>query len=221
VCAEALRRPDGFAQQVELERKQTAVWLADYRAAGSKAVEMIFPPNIRTLFGDRFQHFADLQDELEQLAKTNPQSLGNLWDATQQRVDAYFHGLAEEAQKAPWERQFDRLEIEDKSLPGRLARVVLPPVENKGGRITRVNVMLRLLAVHAAILRHRWEFDTLPNTLAELRLAEVALDPYTGTALNYERTGAKYRLWSAGPEARPGSSSAVGGREPLTIGPDS
>ena len=62
---------------------------------------------------------------------------------------------------------------------------------------------LRLLAIHAAILRYRWERDQVPASLADLNLGDLAIDPFTGQPLTYEPLGRKYRLASAGDKGGP------------------
>ena len=62
-------------------------------------------------------------------------------------------------------------------------------------------VLLRFMAVHAAIRVFRWENDRLPKTLDELKLpARVTTDPFTAKPLIYEpaATGTDYVLASAG-----------------------
>ena len=72
----------------------------------------------------------------------------------------------------------------------------------------------RLLFVHAAVLRFRWEHNQLLETLDVLRLGDIALDPFTGNAFLYARPDTShYTLMSAGPPARDGNGNAVpGGR---------
>jgi hypothetical protein len=60
----------------------------------------------------------------------------------------------------------------------------------------------RILGVHAAIRRYRWEHDRLPKTLDELRLPDnLVTDQFTGKPLVYEPepTGTRYKLGSSTP----------------------
>ena len=62
----------------------------------------------------------------------------------------------------------------------------------------RADAVLRLLGVHAAIRAYKWEYNHLPQTLAELHLRDLALDPFTGDPLHYQNNGASYDLFSRG-----------------------
>jgi hypothetical protein len=80
--------------------------------------------------------------------------------------------------------------------------------------------MIRLLACHCAIRRHKWEHERLPASLAVLNLREMAVDPFTGQPLKYQLQGASYRLTSAGPTAPADDPQAVDGRRPVSIVPE-
>ncbi|MFN3648681.1 MAG: hypothetical protein ACK47B_03790 [Armatimonadota bacterium] len=76
-------------------------------------------------------------------------------------------------------------------------------LSRSGGQVSEApeeEVPPRLLLVHLAILRYRWEHDRLPSSLAELNLGELAIDPFSGLPLEYEPLGTRtYRLRSIGP----------------------
>lgn len=82
---------------------------------------------------------------------------------------------------------------------------------------SRVN--LQLLAVHAAIRRHRWEAERLPKSLEELPLAaNIVTDPFTRKPLLYEpdESGTGYELASAG-ALYPGENGKPDARERITL----
>ncbi len=63
---------------------------------------------------------------------------------------------------------------------------------------------MQVLGVHAAIRKYRWDNDRLPATLDELRLGRLAIDPFTGKPLLYNRTGeTTYELTSEGLKPMP------------------
>jgi hypothetical protein len=78
---------------------------------------------------------------------------------------------------------------------------------------------LQLFGVHAAIRRFRWEQDRLPEGLEELRLGDLATDPFTGKGLLYRRTGRiTYTLSSVGPPKRDALRNTVPDqRVPVTL----
>jgi hypothetical protein len=103
-------------------------------------------------------------------------------------------------------------------------RALLSPLaqalERSLNSYTREEANIRMLAVHALILRSRWEASRLPNTLAELNPGELAIDPFTGKPLQYEVQGRSYRLYSAGPLAPANDPQTVNGRKPVMVVPD-
>jgi hypothetical protein len=71
-----------------------------------------------------------------------------------------------------------------------------------------------MLGVHAAIRRYRWEYRRLPDSLEQLKLGAVAIDPFTGKPLAYRRVDDRsYTLSSIGPDL----PDAQGVRQPLML----
>jgi hypothetical protein len=108
-------------------------------------------------------------------------------------------------------------------LAARLMSVFLPAVSSITAKFTQIRIQVQLLGVHAAIRRFRWEHDRLPDTLADLRLGALGVDPYTGRALVYDRIGgdtaaAVYALSSAGPIKRDEENKPMPGqRVPILL----
>jgi hypothetical protein len=134
-----------------------------------------------------------------------------------QRIRRAMDDLAEDLKRPSWERQAPAIATSAELLD-KVARALSPWL---GGVLMhnfhRLDVLspydfadttydqtrARLLACHAAILRFRWEHQRLPKSLEDLRLGNLAIDPYTGQVLRYEPKGdgkgAGYRLASDGP----------------------
>jgi hypothetical protein len=67
---------------------------------------------------------------------------------------------------------------------------------------------MQVLGVHAAIRAYRWENNRLPDSLEELKLGKLAIDPFTGKTLAYKRTGeTTYELTSDGLKPVPNTGS--------------
>jgi hypothetical protein len=85
--------------------------------------------------------------------------------------------------------------------------VTLPDLSRVRSHFAREDVSLRLLAVHAALRRYRWEYGHLPASLTDLPLpAALATDPCSGGSWQYRRSAdaAGYTLSSVGQRtARP------------------
>jgi hypothetical protein len=130
-------------------------------------------------------------------------------------MNQYYTQVLAEAKKPAWQRA-PVAPPADGSLASRVAARILPGLDRVANRYDSETAMVRMLAVHAAILRYRWEYDRLPKTLEALNLGDLVLDPFTGRPLKYEVTGRRYRLESAGPE-EPDNPRAVAGRVPVTL----
>ena len=100
------------------------------------------------------------------------------------------------------------------ALDVRLFNIMMPNLQDADERYSDMDARIRLLGVHAAIRAYRWEHNRLPDTLAVLRLGDLALDPHTGDALRYQNNGATYDLFSRG--ATPINSSGKPTNEPPT-----
>jgi hypothetical protein len=156
---------------------------------------------------------------IEELKKSNPEDATNgLFAETPKVANQFFDRLIAETRKQPWERGGVNVE----NAPD-FARALLSPLaaalEHSLNSYNREEANIRQLAVHALILRHRWNTDKLPAELSELNPGDLALDPYTGKPLIYEPLGRAYRLYSAGPLAAATDPQAVNGRKPVSVVP--
>jgi hypothetical protein len=155
----------------------------------------------------------------EQLAAGKEPGADAILVPAQKQLDTMVDRLQAELKKPAWERSHVRLP-DDGSVGARLVALVLPALERAGDSYTSEEARIRLLACHAAILRYRWEHETLPPNLAVLNLGELAVDPFTGQPLRYELRGTReYRLSSAGPTASTDDPKAVNGRRPISAVP--
>ncbi len=89
----------------------------------------------------------------------------------------------------------------DDTPEGKLLSIVSIEANEATRWYDALEAKVRLLGVHAAIHRYRWEYNRLPNSLADLHLGALNTDPYTGSTLLYKRDGAVYDLSSFGPAA--------------------
>lgn len=133
-------------------------------------------------------------------------------------MEALFDRLLVEMQKPAWARK--PLAVPETGSGAQVVALLVPALNQMLDTYTREQTQVRLMACHSAILRHRWEHEQLPRSLAELKLGALAVDPFTGQPLRYEVKGRGYRLTSAGPVAQEDDPAAVGGRRPVTVAPD-
>lgn len=149
--------------------------------------------------GDQADH---TPSPLEKYLENDPQNLNAVVDGAITRLKRHYETLLTELRKPAWERKMPLSEA-DKSLSSALVNTLLVASHMVTDRYESERATMRLLAVHAAIRRYRWEHDRPPDTLKELRLDPIfTLDPFTGETLNYQRKGDTYELSSVGPFAR-------------------
>lgn len=107
------------------------------------------------------------------------------------------------------------------SLAYRYAQGMMPGYPRAASKFQIARVQVRLLGVHGAVRRFRWEHNRLPETLAELpRIGDLLRDPFTGEPLLYKRTGeTTFDLSSAGPFLldHDGYYLATSKRTPVTV----
>jgi hypothetical protein len=144
---------------------------------------------------------------LNRLRATLPKDLSDT--EAQKRMDAFARSInrvyeqVQKRLKTPyWEHTQDETPAPaNPDDPGKvLAETLLPVFDKAADAYTRRQALAKMLGCHAAIRRHFWEVGTYPATLAELKLGEMATDPFTGKEFAYKAEGMKYTLESAGPE---------------------
>jgi hypothetical protein len=151
----------------------------------------------------------------------DPAEQARMWAETERRIKEIYQRILADVGKPIWQRQLGPFR-DDGTPAAAMVRYLGPHQffslvdETYGGSEAR----FKLLACHAAVLRHRWEKDVLPPTLAALNLGALATDPFTGQPFRYEVTGTRYRLYSAGPEKdEPDNPRILNGRLPITVVP--
>ncbi len=222
ICREALRRPDGLGRWLERKRSFEK-WHLDTVRAGLRE------RGLRSLSEDRYVGTAPENDEesreeqrlladLErQLAR--PQGLDRFFMQVETLANEVIDHEHAENRKPAWERSVKEYPA-DGSLAARFLGQISPftfSLADQAQRFTANEAYLRLVACHAAIQRHRWEYDRLPEDLHALSLGELAVDPFTGSALRYEVRGSRYHLWSVGPATSADRPGVVNGRRPVSV----
>jgi len=136
--------------------------------------------------------------ELAKQIKENPAVVGQMLDRTADHICSHFDALLAGLRLPYWERP-PMEEVRGDSPYDILYEMLLPVMSQAIEKYAQEQAMVQLLGVHAAIRRYRWEHDRLPNSLDELKLGRLAVDPFTGQPLVYRRMGDSYELYSAGP----------------------
>ena len=124
---------------------------------------------------------------------SHPTAMNALIEDARARVSArYDHALRNwrlpAAQRAPF--------MPDKTdSPGAaLCRMITAAPDLILSKYTRDRSQLRVLGVHAAIHRYRWDHNALPNGLAELHIPKMVKDAFAGSEVVYKQDGDHYTL---------------------------
>ena len=130
-----------------------------------------------------------------------PKVIGAMIDRAEFLINDYYDAVLAN-RKLPAEKRVPAQLRKENSLGSRVAAAITGDIEHQTKAYDHLEAQMRLLGVHAAIRGFQWEYDHLPNALAELHLGRLGLDPFTGDPLFYQRTGKSYDLYSAGPTGR-------------------
>jgi hypothetical protein len=209
LCVEWLQQPSPMIPIIQAERKSQQVALAEMR----EAVAQKGPAALKELLGYDDKEVASAAQFIG-----SKEAIDQIYAETVKRLDEHMARTLAEARKPAWERK--KVEFTDDGTPAaKAAGLLVPALERVMDAYSREEAQVRLLACHCAIRRFRWEYDRLPESLEQVRLGSMALDPFTGQPLHYSASGHVYELTSVGPEA-PDDPKAVNGRRPVTITPE-
>jgi hypothetical protein len=139
--------------------------------------------------------------EMIRQIRQNPAAMEAYQTEAMNLMTARFDLLFAELKKPLWERKETQQEMPD-TPAGKLIGTLmeLTGSTRTTESLTRGQVNVQLLGMHAAIRRFRWEHNRLPVNLEELKPGKLAIDPFTGQPLVYKRLDERnYELYSAGP----------------------
>jgi hypothetical protein len=222
-CREWAAAPDRSRAILANLRREAREQVDDYAKDPRKLHERLSPNE-------------ELRAAVEQAAKRSPDGLQGVLAEVRSEISRYADQIEAELGRTPWERRTPQLELSETADGGGTAaeRLALQVAGEQRWHIrlwllvsgscfpydfaesTWELTRIRLFACHAGILRFRWEHNRLPGSLEEVGLGELAVDPYTGRPLEYERgeegNSRRYRLASAGPV-----NEETGDRVPVVI----
>jgi hypothetical protein len=194
LTGEWLDAPSPLLAVIESERASVQRILEKYRA-NPKGLFTLMQGNVEP---DPDKELTPLQKYLE----NEPPDIGPLVDEAKTILARTYEEILPNLRRPAWERKPITMPNE-KTLAGELANSLMTNPSLVAYKYEQERANIRLLGVHAAIRRYRWEHDRPPDTLKELRLdKKFTTDPFTGETLNYQRTGDTYELYSTGAEKR-------------------
>jgi hypothetical protein len=204
-----LRMPSGAATMIANE-KQFTLNILDRLSRDPNAVAGLVAENAGVS--------DTLSAEILAVNLKDPSALKGILAQATDIVRSHYDQAIANADLPPWEQK--ELQPHNKaSLAGRIVDILLPFLPRISERYTSERVLLQMLGVHAAVRRYQWEHDALPNSLNELKLGSMAVDPFTGKLLDYKRTGERtYELSSVGPVERDDENKPIPGhRTPIQM----
>ena len=119
--------------------------------------------------------------------------IGELMSEAGALIEGYFQEVAQNLKLPPYKRKTTPM-IPKTTLAGRVADLFLPTMDRVAYRYDRERANMQMLGVRAALRRYHWEHTRYPARLSELRLGELAIDPFTGKPFTYRLEGDTYTL---------------------------
>lgn len=108
-------------------------------------------------------------------------------------MDSYYQATFQNLQLPAYKRKAIP-EFPKTTLASRIVNLILPSIGNVANRFDRERAGMQMLAVRAALRRYHWDYGRFPARLADLRLNELAIDPFTGKPFTYRLEGGSYIL---------------------------
>lgn len=194
---EWLTWPSPAAEIIRNSRQDTLQRLEKQRGKSDALLELVTETSAA---GEKDPMFATLIRSF--INRPNqPRVIGEMIDRAEFLINDYYEAVLAN-RKLPAEKRVSAQLRKENSLGSLVAAGITGNIEYQTEAYDHLEAQIRLMGVHAAIRAYRWEYDHLPNTLAELHLGRLGLDPFTGVPLFYQRTGTHYDLYSAGPKGR-------------------
>jgi len=130
-----------------------------------------------------------------------PASVNSIIDEAERRMRlTYDHALLNSTLPVKQRTKLPDNEANTPPTPGaQLASSLAVNVDAVLEKYDRTLAQMRLLGIRAAINSFRWEYARLPNSLSELHLSKLTIDPTSGNPFTYKRTGETYEVSSTDP----------------------
>ncbi len=124
--------------------------------------------------------------------------MSGLMSETGALIEDFFQEVAQNLKLPPYKRKATP-RIPKTTLAGRVAYTFLIAGDRVAYRYDRERASMQMLGVRAALRRYHWERMRFPARLSELRLGELAIDPFTGKPFTYRLEADAYTLKAEDP----------------------
>ncbi len=139
---------------------------------------------------------------LAQLKSLDDKTWLDLVKRTSAGIDQIFTKATQEMQAPIYKRgapeKFNTSKDIVGNIEGLMASAVTPQIQKMEVDYVKRQAYAHLLGCHAAIRQFKWENNRLPNSISELKVDELARDPFSGNPLVYKRDKDTYTLESVG-----------------------
>lgn len=212
ICLEWLNQPNPQIGLLRAEQK----WMRASMAEMADKLKKEGPGPLAKDFGVDDK----MLEQYSAFIPKTPEGIDQLFAGVIKSYDSQMERVAAELQKPSWQRR--KIDPDTPTDPASyLTSMLMPAYFQVDQSYQKEAARVQLLACHAAIRAYKWEHDRLPSSLDELRLGQLATDPFTGITFVYQVKGTRYSLTAAGSEAtNPDDPRAVNGRVPVTLTPD-
>ncbi len=109
------------------------------------------------------------------------------------KVDAYYQSMLE-GLKVPAYQRKPISGISEETLGGKIASLYCPTLKHFGDTYDKIRSRVQTLGVRLYLRKYYLERRRFPESLSDLSLGALALDPFTGKPFEYQREGALYAL---------------------------
>lgn len=175
------------------QKRSSAKSLVDFLELIAGSYDEDADPN-----SENSRHRRLIQKSMQQIEEQANALNATIDEAVQRLRVIYDHALLNATLPAKQRTKLPSAGLFDTTTPGGVLASSLTVNFNQViEKYDRILTQTRLLGVRAAIGSFRWEYSRLPTGLAELHLGKRAIDPTTGEAFGYIRTGETYELKSA------------------------
>lgn len=139
---------------------------------------------------------------LAQLKSLDDKTWLDLVKRTAVGIDQIFTKATQEMQSPIYKRgapeKFNQTKDIVGNIEGLMASAVTPQIQKMEVDYVKRQAFAHLLGCHAAIRQFKWEYNRWPNSIEELKIAELAKDPFSGNPLVYKKDKDGYTLESVG-----------------------
>ena len=149
----------------------------------------------------------------------NPGVGPSIFDEAMKVLDKHNRLTIAELKRPTWKRVYPGPEERTSPAAKLIYSLCQPSYSIIGNRFAAEQALVQIIGVHAAVIQFKLQNGHLPDNIEQLKLGRMAVDPFTGRQLSYQRhKDENYEIKSEGPWD-PGDSKRPpsGKRVPISV----